>query len=81
MVKRALITELLAMLMIGDGIIALLYPTSHPRLWRAGPPSWEAAMTIFARRPGMTRMLAAVEIGAGLWLAARQQPRTTDRSS
>jgi hypothetical protein len=32
-------------------------------------------MEAFAQRPGFTRLLAAVQVGLGLWLALRQYER------
>lgn len=69
------IKELVAMLMIGDGVIALAQPRRHALLWRFGPASYRDAMEAFVRRPGLTRLLGGVQAGLGLWLASRQQPR------
>ena len=76
--KRGLIgrrmKEMMAAGMIGDGVMALADPHRHTRLWAEGPGPWRKAMKPFVRRPGLTRTLGALEIGAGLWLASRQQP-------
>ena len=64
--------EVLAMMMIGDGIVALLYPTEHALLWKGGPTLWRDAMEACARRPRLMRSLAALELAAGVWLAGRQ---------
>ena len=66
------ITELLAMVLVGDGVIALAAPRRHSRLWKLGPEGYRRAMEAFAERPYLTRLLAAAEIGLGLWLALRQ---------
>ncbi|MEW6638616.1 MAG: hypothetical protein AB1425_17580 [Actinomycetota bacterium] len=65
-------TELIAMLAIGDGVIALVAPRRHSLLWRFGPEGYRRAMEAFAERPALTRVLAAVEVAGGLWLALRQ---------
>ena len=70
MVQRFL--ELMAMLAVGDGVIALAAPRRHSLLWRFGPEGYKRAMEAFAERPALTRLLAAVEVGLGLWLALSQ---------
>ncbi len=71
-VRRLL--ELGAMLAIGDGVIALVAPRRHSLLWRFGPEGYKELMEGFAERPNLVRLLAAAEIGIGLWLALRQYP-------
>jgi hypothetical protein len=66
------IVELMAMLAVGDGVIALAAPRRHSLLWRFGPEGYKRAMEAFAERPALTRLLAAVEVGLGLWLALSQ---------
>ncbi len=66
------VVELIAMLVIGDGVIALVAPRRHSLLWRFGPEGYRRAMEAFAERPALVRALAAAEICAGLWLALRQ---------
>ncbi|MDP8926742.1 MAG: hypothetical protein M3M97_07505 [Actinomycetota bacterium] len=70
MVKR--IVELMAMLAVGDGVIALAAPRRHSLLWRFGPEGYKRAMEAFAERPALTRLMAAVEVSLGLWLALSQ---------
>lgn len=64
--------ELLAILMVGDGVIGLVAPRRHSLLWRFGPARYKRIMTAFAERPILARLLSAASIGAGLWLASRQ---------
>lgn len=66
------IAELVAMLVVGDGVVGLVAPRRHSLLWRFGPQGYKVAMEAFAERPTLVRALAAVEVGAGLWLALRQ---------
>ena len=61
--------ELLAMMMIGDGLIASLRPRSHLRLWRAGP--WRRIVLEMERRPALSAALGAAEAAVGLWLVFR----------
>jgi hypothetical protein len=72
----ARVKELLAMFMIGEGVLALLYPRRHALLWKVGPRSLRELTGEFARRPGLTRGLAAAEVGLGLWMASRQLSRS-----
>jgi hypothetical protein len=66
------IMELLAMLLVGDGVIAVVAPRRHSHLWKFGPEGYRRAVEAFAERPDLTRLLAAAEVGLGLWLALRQ---------
>jgi len=56
--RRAL--EGLAMLLVGDGALALADPQGHAELWRDGPRYWRAMVEPFARRPALTRALGAL---------------------
>lgn len=64
--------ELLAILMVGDGVIGLAAPRRHSLLWRFGPEGYRRLMAAFAERPILVRLLSAASVGAGLWLALRQ---------
>lgn len=65
--------EALAMLLIGDGVLGLIDTHRHLRLWQQGPQAWRDVMEAFLRRPGVTRVISALEIAFGLLLAARQR--------
>ena len=69
------IKETGALMMIGDGVLALAEPRGHVKLWLEGPKPWRRTMKAFLKRPAMTRAFGLVEIGLGLWLASRQQAR------
>src|SRR5215216_3019753 len=71
-VRRLL--ELLAMLAVGDGLIALVAPRRHSLLWRFGPEGYKELMERFAERPNLVRLLAAAEIGAGLLTGVETVP-------
>lgn len=66
--------ELLAITMIGDGVLAVLQPRRHAQLWKEGPESWQAMVDPLLERPGLTRVLGAASVALGLWLASRQEP-------
>jgi len=67
--------ELLAMVLVGDGVLALLAPSRHSVLWRGGSPRWNRVMYGFAEHPWLTRALAAAELASGIALASRQWQR------
>jgi hypothetical protein len=69
--KRVL--ESLAMLTIGDGLLAALQPRRHVLLWESGPRVWRNSMRPFIRNPGLTRLLGLAAVGWALWLSNRQQ--------
>lgn len=64
--------ELLAIAMIGEGLLALIYPQRYLLLWRLGPQSWREAVTTFVKRPLLTRIVAMIEAITGFWLAKQQ---------
>lgn len=64
--------ELVAILTIGDGVVGFVAPRRHSLLWKFGPEGYKRLMEGFAERPVLVRVLAAAEVGAGLWLALRQ---------
>ena len=65
------IAEVVAMLMIGEGVLTLVAPRRHSLLWEFGPESYKRAVEAFAEHPTLTRLVAAAEAGLGLWLALR----------
>ena len=65
--------ELLALLLVGDGVVAVLQPTRHTLLWRSGPTRYRRLMEAFVRRPQATRFVGALEVAAGVWWAGRQR--------
>jgi hypothetical protein len=67
--------EVLALTMIGDGVLALLQPERHMLLWRRGPRPWREVNRYFLDRPMLTRLVGAATVAAGLWLANRQNER------
>ena len=58
---RVLVTEFMAIVAIGDGIVGLLFPVRHTtRLAGQGPKPWRRAMRVFTKHPGLTRALGVV---------------------
>ena len=66
--------ELIGILMIGDGVVAVIDPRRHGLLWLAGPSLWRQTMMPFVRHPALMRSVGLAEALAGLWLARQQQP-------
>jgi hypothetical protein len=66
------VTEILGLLMIGEGVMAALYPRRYLGLWRFGPRWMRAMVDEFTRHPEATRAIGGLEAGLGLWLATRQ---------
>ena len=66
------IKELLAMSTIGNGVLALIVPSSHASLWLFGPQTMRKLNRWFVENPTYTRLGGLAEIGFGIWLALRQ---------
>ena len=66
------ILELVAIAMIGDGVLGVLFPKGHARLWKVGPQVWQDATEKFADNPDATRIGSLAEIIVGVVLAFAQ---------
>lgn len=64
--------ETLAILTIGDGTMELIAPREHSILWEAGPEGVRKVARFFADNPSYMRLLGAVQVAFGVWLALRQ---------
>ena len=62
--------EMGAIFMIGDGALGLLAPRRHVMLWRSDVAAADRLVRPFADRPGRRRLYGAVQVGAGIALAA-----------
>jgi len=57
-----------AMVLIGDGVMALVQPRRDARAWKKGPKLWRGSMQWLAKRPALTRAIGAAQIAGGvLW--------------
>jgi hypothetical protein len=65
------IAELVAMLMIGEGMLTIKAPRRHSLLWEFGPEGFSRAIEAYAQHPALARLVAAAEAGLGLWLGLR----------
>ena len=72
LIKR--VVQLVALVMVGDGVVGFLKPRWHSLLWDLGPKPYRDLMIHFARKPGTARLVYAAEVILGTWLAARQTP-------
>ena len=64
--------ELTGMLMIGDGLLAVVAPRGHVGLWRTGPRPFRRMVRALLAHPAATRAVGAAEAAIGYWLAERQ---------
>ena len=64
--------ESIAMISIGDGVLALIAPQNHTMLWLLGPKKVRKLSAWFVENPLYIRLGGIVETGLGLWLALRQ---------
>ena len=61
-----------AMVLIGDGVMALVHPSKDAAAWKTGPRVWRGLMHAMAERPVLTRVVGAAQIIGGVWWALRQ---------
>ncbi len=62
--------EVLSIVLIGDGIISVLRPVGHSRMWWAPLPGVRPLMEWCEARPNATQAIGAAQVLAGLWLDA-----------
>lgn len=67
----ARLAEIAAIALIGDGVVGALFPARHASRWLRGPAQWRRVMRLFVDHPGLTRVTGVVEVGVGVWWAAR----------
>jgi hypothetical protein len=64
--------ELLAIGLIGEGIVGFVRPRQYMRLWKFGPKPYQNFLDELIEHENLTRILCGVEAGLGVWLALRQ---------
>jgi hypothetical protein len=62
--------NLTAMLLIGDGVLAILRPYRNARTWDVGPDSWKALMQYLSDHPDLLRAIGVAEVAVGMALIA-----------
>ncbi len=67
---RVLVAESLAMMEIGDGVLAAVCPVQHIERWDFGPKAWRAYLHWFTEHPGLCRLLGVAEVIGGIAWAA-----------
>lgn len=65
-----ILKDVVAMLLIGDGVVGLLTPERHVRRWLGGRPLGPGGDMKDKRRAGL-RLAAGIEAAVGLWFASR----------
>ncbi len=68
------IIEVGALFLIGDGIMGLIKPRWHSRLWNLGPQLALAATEELAAHPKMARAVYAAEAAIGIAIASCSTP-------
>jgi hypothetical protein len=69
----------LALLLIGDGVVALIQPEHDAAAWSQGPWLWRQAMNHLKRNPTTTRLVATTQIVAGIyWLISEERKRAPE---
>jgi len=71
-IRRA--AEMAAVFMIGDGLLGLLQPTRHVDLWRSDVAAVDVLVRPFGGRPTRRRWYGALQLAAGVALAATLKP-------
>jgi len=62
-----------AMVLIGDGVMALVHPERDAKAWKTGPKVWRDLMHGLSKRPVLTRAIGAAQIVGGIWWALKQE--------
>jgi uncharacterized protein YjeT (DUF2065 family) len=64
------------MALIGDGLIAMIRPERDAKAWTLGPKPWRKAMDALHERPGLTRLVGAVQAAAVIcWVLGHEEPK------
>ena len=70
-----------AMLLIGDGVMALVSPQYDAEAWAVGPLWWKKSMGFLRDCPILTRLIASAQIAGGIWWALSQEASDQARES
>ena len=62
-----------AMVLIGDGIMALIHPQKDALAWKRGPKPWRELMQALHSEPGLTRLIGAAQVVGGVVWALKQE--------
>ena len=61
-----------AMVLIGDGVMAIVNPRNDARAWKTGPKLWHSLMGQLSERPGLTRVIGVAQVIGGICWALHQ---------
>jgi uncharacterized protein YjeT (DUF2065 family) len=61
------------MVLIGDGVMALVHPEKDASAWKTGPKAWRNLMHALSERPALTRAIGVAQIAGGIWWALKQR--------
>jgi hypothetical protein len=61
------------MVLIGDGVMALIHPENDAKAWKHGPQFWQDLMHGLSKRPNLTRAIGAAQVIGGVWWALKQE--------
>jgi hypothetical protein len=61
-----------AMVMIGDGVMALINPERDAKAWKKGPKPWRNFMHHLSKKPTLTRVIGVAQIAGGIYWALKQ---------
>jgi hypothetical protein len=75
MMKTKYVQEILAMSLIGDGVLTAVDPERHLKLWRTGPEPFRQFVDTLLRHPRKTRAIGTAALIAGIWWASRLKPQ------
>ncbi|MDQ2835400.1 MAG: hypothetical protein M3Y50_16990 [Acidobacteriota bacterium] len=67
-----------AMVLIGDGVMALVRPQHDALAWKRGPAVWQKLMTELHDRPALTRLIGLGQIAGGICWALQQEKHEDD---
>ena len=68
--------DLIAIWLIGDGVLTVIAPHQRALLWRLGPERLRKSTLWQANHPFFMRLEGIASIGIGVWLALRQYRET-----
>jgi hypothetical protein len=72
-VNKFKLEHFVAMLLIGDGVMALIRPEHDAAAWSHGPWLWREGMRYLRKNPTTTRLVATAQIVVGLWWLLRKE--------
>lgn len=65
--------EVAGELVLADGLVSIVAPTRHMRLWRDAfaPHWWRSTVQWFVDYPSVTRAIGGLQVVVGVWLCRR----------